>query len=103
MHGHACSLWLGGWHDEMPDTDLALEYTARAIDGRLRLKVQCAGRYPRTWIVECQADDGTWIEEGFTSGVRMRPGREESVIYLRNAFRPAPHVGRSAPLAWRAR
>jgi hypothetical protein len=99
MHGHACSLWLGGWHDEMPDADLALEYTARAIDGRLRLRVQCAGRYPRTWIVECQADDGRWIEEGFTSGVHMRSGREESVIYLRNAFRPAPHVGRSGPAA----
>ena len=22
----ACTLWLGGWHDEMPDADLALRY-----------------------------------------------------------------------------
>ena len=42
-----CTLWLGGWHDEMPDTDLALRYVARAIDGRLRLRVQCAGHLPR--------------------------------------------------------
>ena len=103
VHEHGCSLWLGGWHDEMPNADLALEYAARAIDGRLRLKVRCAGRRPRTWILECQADDGTWIEEAFTSGIRMWSGQEETVIYLRNVFRPAAHAGRSGPVAWRAR
>ncbi len=99
MHGHACSLWLGGWHDEMPDADLALEYIARAIDGRLRLKVRCTGRRPRTWIVERQAEDGTWIEEAFTSGIRMWSGQEETVIYLRNTYRQAAHAGHSGPAA----
>lgn len=99
MHEHACTLWLGGWRDEMPDVDLALEYIARAIDGRLRLKVQCAGRRPRTWIVECQADDGTWIEEAFTCGVQMWSRQEETVIYQRNAFPPASHAGNSGPAA----
>lgn len=93
LHERSCTLWLGGWHSEMPHVDLALEYVARAIDGRLRLKVQCAaGHRPRKWTVECQADDGTWIEEAFTCGVRLWP-RPETTIYLRNSYRPACTVG----------
>jgi hypothetical protein len=99
MHGHACTLWLGGWHDEMPDVDLALEYIARAIDGRLRLKVQCTGRRPRTWIIECRADDGTWIEEAFTCGGRLWWRQPETEVYLRNAFRPASHADHWGPAA----
>jgi hypothetical protein len=90
LQENACTLWLGGWHEEMPDVDLALEYVARAIDGRLRLKVLCAGHHPREWIVECLGDDGTWIGEAFTCGVRMLWSRPETVIYLRNEFGAAP-------------
>ena len=99
MQGHACTLLLGGWHDEMPDVDLALEYIARAIDGRLRLKVPCANRRPRAWIVECRADDGAWIEEAFVGDVRLWFRPQETVIYLRNAFRPASHADRWGPAA----
>ncbi len=99
IQGHASTLLLGGWHDEMPDVDLALEYIARAIDGRLRLKVQCAGRRPRAWIVECLADDGAWIEEAFVGDVRLWFRQQETVIYLRNSFRPASHADRCGPAA----
>lgn len=100
VHKRSCMLWLGGWHDEMPDADLALTYIARAIDGRLRLKVQCtAGRRPHRWTVECRNDDGTWIEEAFTCGVRMWRRRRESEIYLRNVFSAAPNAGRTQSAA----
>lgn len=100
VNEHSCSLRLGGWHDEMPDVNLALEYIARAINGRLRLKVTCAPGYrPRKWSVECLAADGTWIEEAFTCDVRMWWYRPETTIYLRNSYRPARTVGYREPAA----
>lgn len=100
VNEHSCSLRLGGWHDEMPDVNLALEYIARAINGRLRLKVTCAPGYrPRKWSVECLAADGTWIEEAFTCDVRMWWYRPETTIYLRNSYRPARTVGYRGPAA----
>ena len=92
-----CTLWLGGWHDELPDTGLALRYVARAIDGRLRLRVQCAGHRPRTWIVECRTDDGAWIEEAFTRAAGIWPRRTETVIYLSNVYSPSSAAIRPPP------
>jgi hypothetical protein len=100
LHEEACTLRLGGWYDEMPDVELALGYVERAIDGRLRLRVQCAGHRPRKWIVKCRDDDGAWVEEAFTCGVRMWWPGKKSEIYLRNTYcaRPwAPRSGTSMP------
>lgn len=93
----ACTLRLGGWHDEISDIDLALRYVAYAIDGRLRLEVACARHRPRKWTVECLDDNDIWMEEAFTCGVRMWWPRGESVVYLRNVFRPATAPCRRPP------
>lgn len=101
LHEGRCTLWLGGWHDEMPDVDMALGFVARAIDGRLRLKVLCVHHRPRA---NGSSSARTTMASGWRGplrvacgcgGSRPRPRSTCAMHTARSPHRPARSPRRS--------
>jgi len=91
--GHV--LFLGGWHDEFADLDLALTYVRLALSGDLRLEVEVIGAKASSWSLQRRRADGSWQEESLCAtafGTFWR--RRRTVIQLRNG---AGHAASTAP------